>query len=111
MTHHRVEFKLSMPGRSSWNGGWSGEGRNYVLVRELSDGDLARLLGLAPEAINIATCRRSWSHRWSDGWVAEVSARVVPADEELPKSDGFCGYDWMVDNILATGSPYSEVTS
>lgn len=100
----RIEFKLSMPGRASWNGGWSGESRNYILVRELDDIAIARLLGAAMTSA-------SWSHRWSDGWCAEVTARIVPAGEELPKSDGFCGYDWMVDNILRNGSPYGDVTS
>lgn len=101
---YRVEFKLSMPGRASWNGGWSGEGKNYSIVKQMTDDGLARL-GLE------ASGTRSWTHRWSDGWVAEVSARVVPADETLPKSDGFCGYDWMIENILRKGSPYGEVTS
>jgi hypothetical protein len=108
---YRIEFRLSMPGRSSWDGKWSGEGRNYSLVRELADEDLAKLFGLAPENFDLSKCRSSWTHRWSDGWLAEVSARVVPIKEELPKSDGFNGYDWMVDNILRNGSPYGEVTS
>jgi hypothetical protein len=90
-----------MPGRSSWNGGWTGEGRNYALVRELSDDQVAKLFARGTR----------WTHRWSDGWCAEVIARVVPAGEELTKSDGFHGYAWMVDNLLSTGSLYSEVTS
>ena len=109
--HHRIEFRLSMPSRSSWNGGWSGEDRNYSVGRELSDEQLTKLFDLTPEEFDISKCRGIWTHRWSDGWVAQVSARVVPAGEELPKSDGFHGYDWMIDNILRTGSPYSEVTS
>ena len=109
--HQRVEFRLSMPGRSSWNGGWSGEDRNYSVVRELSDEQLAKLFDLAPESFDLSKCRNSWTHRWSDGWVAQVSARVVPAGDELAKSDGFNGYDWMIDNILAGGSPYGKVTS
>ncbi len=111
MRTHRVEFRLRMPGRASWDGKWSGEGRNYALVRDLSDDQATRLFGLPPERFDLSKCRSSWTHRWSDGWIAEVSARVVPAGEELPKSDGFLGYDWMIDNILATGSPYSEVTT
>jgi hypothetical protein len=107
----RVEFKLSMPSRSSWDGRWSGDGKNYAVMRELSDEDLARLFDLASENIDSATCCRVWRHRWSDGWIAEVAARVMPIGEELKKSDGFKGYDWMIDNILRTGSPYSEVTS
>ena len=100
-----------MPNRPSWDGGWSGEGRNYSALRELSDEQLAKLFDLAPEGFDLSKCRHIWTHRWSDGWVAQVSVRVVPAGEELPKSDGFHGYDWMIDNILANGSPYSEVTS
>lgn len=108
---HRVEFKLSMPGRASWNGGWSGEGKNYAIVRDLPDEDLARLFDLAPDGVDLTKCRRIWTHRWSDGWLAQVSARVVPPGEELKRSDGFHGYDWMIDNILAKGDPHGEVTS
>ncbi len=111
MTSQIVEFKLSMPGRSSWNGGWSGEGKNYAVVRDLSAQDLARLFDLAPEGTDLTKCRRVWTHGWSDGWIAEVTARVVPSGEDLAQSDGFHGYDWMIENILRTGSPYSEVTS
>ena len=99
-----------MPGRASWNGRWSGESKNHAVVRELSDEDLVRLFA-GCSGTDASQWRRSWAHRWSDGWMAEVSARVVPAGEELAKSVGFNGYDWMVDNILATGSPYGEVTS
>ena len=102
----RVEFRLAMPGRASWNGGWSGEGRNYSVVRDLSVAD-ARIL-LRDDSKN---ARREWAHHWSDGWCAVVTARVVPEGEELPKSDGFNGYEWMIDNILRKDSPYGEVTS
>jgi hypothetical protein len=108
---HLVEFKLSMPGRASWNGAWSGEDRNYAIVRELSDADLSRLFGFGSDSFDLTKCQRVWTHRWSDGWVAQVTARVVPSGEALKKSDGFCGYGWMVDNILAKGDPHSEVTS
>ena len=48
----------------------------------------------------------SWSDRWDDGWCAMISARVVDAKEarKLRKLNaGFCGYDWMVQDILAFG--------
>ena len=117
---HRVEFRLSMPGRASWDGKWSGESKNYVVEREVSDADLAKVLLdpaaveqflLAPASIDLTKWRRVWTHRWSDGWLAEVTARVLPITEEPAKSDGFNGYDWMVDNILSRGTPYGEVTS
>ena len=107
---HRVEFRLSMPGRNSWDGKWSGESKNYSIVRELTGAEVAKLLELDPGEPDLSK-RRSWKHCWSDGWCAEVSARIVHVLEELPKSDGFNGYDWMIDNILAKGTPYGEVTS
>lgn len=92
----RLEFRLSMPGRSSWNGGWSGEGRNYVIYREISNERAIRLLEGKDSA--------SWSHSWSDGWSALVTARVMAPGERAKKSEGFSGYGWMVDNILLYGA-------
>jgi len=98
----RVEFRLSMPSRGSWNGRWSGEDRNYVIVRTLKDATAAALL---PGG------KGSWFHRWDDGWAARITGRVMAAGERAPKSDGFCGYDWMVNNILAYGSTYKTGTA
>ena len=92
----RVEFKLTMPGRNSWDGHWSGEGRNYTLLRDVDDEFASQLDG------------RSWSYGWSDGWRAEVSARIVPKDETEKPSHGFHGYDWMVASILRYGKIYAD---
>jgi len=91
----RVEFRLSIPNVGSWNNKWSGKDRNYSIVRKVSDSRADKLLSGRVFA--------SWFHHWGDGWSARVSARVVPVGERLKKSDGFCGYDWMVTNILAYG--------
>jgi hypothetical protein len=92
----RVEFKLNMPGRTTWNGAWSGDDRNYTLVREVDDVVAAKLDG------------RTWSYGWNDGWRARICACVVPADMQLAKSDGFCGYDWMVESILWYDAIYAD---
>jgi hypothetical protein len=89
----RVEFRLTMPSVGSWNGRWSGEGRNYTIVKTLTPTRAASLLKDQPE--------RSWIHRWEDGWCARITARVIRG--RLPKSDGFCGYEWMIVNILTFG--------
>jgi hypothetical protein len=91
----RIEFRLTMPGRSSWNGRWSGEARNYTIVREFEDGVAEEYDG------------RTWSYAWRDGWVASVAARVV-GPGPLAKSDGFCGYDWMVASIVQHGEIYAD---
>ena len=96
----RVEFKLSMPGRNSWNGRWSGEERNYTIVKSLRDSVALDLLGERGS--------QSWSYAWKDGWCANVRARIVMPGERLKKSDGFCGYDWMIDSILQYGRIYAS---
>lgn len=92
----RIEFKLSMPQRGSWDNKWSGESRNYTITRELDDHVAVKLSG------------RSWSYGWPDGWSASVSARVVLAGEERKPSHGFNGYDWMVVSILAYDKIYAD---
>ncbi len=92
MSRQRILFRLSMPNTGSWNGKWSGSERNYVLVRSIPEqrvGDLG--------------IPNSWYHNFGDGWGASVSATVMAKGERKPKSDGFCGYDWMVDRIIRWG--------
>jgi hypothetical protein len=96
----RVEFKLSMPNRGSWNGGWSGSEKNYTRVKTIGV-KLAKKLGLDTNKTN------SWSYSWSDGWVARITATVLEPGQRAKKSDGFCGYDWMLDSILM----YQEIRS
>ena len=89
----RFVFKLSMPNVGSWNGRWSGEERNYIVVKTMSD-DWKIKLGVSEAKGN------SWYYRWDDGWGASVSCRIAPKNERLPKSDGFCGYEWMIQSIM-----------
>jgi hypothetical protein len=92
----RVEFRLTMPKRASWDGKWSGERKNYTLTRELEDVDATKVDG------------RSWSYNWPDGWQARVDARIVRNGEPEVESNGFCGYDWMVRSILRFGEIYAS---
>ena len=92
----RVEFKLTMPSKGSWDNKWSGEARNYTLLRELDDVHASQIDG------------RSWSYSWPDGWRAEVSVRVVPEGEAQKPSHGFHGYDWMVESILRYDKIYAD---
>jgi len=97
MTHASlVEFKLTMPGRNTWNGKWSGDDRNFTLVREVDHMTAAQLDGGA------------WSYVWNDGWCARITSRCVLDRDQLARSDGFCGYDWMVDSILRYGKIYAD---
>lgn len=91
-----IAFDLSMPGRASWNGRWSGEEQPHVLVRNIRSKKTAeRVLGA-----------NSYSYSFGDGWVASVHVREVCGQESRKlrrKSAGFSGYDWMVESIVLYG--------
>ena len=89
-----IAFELSMPGRNSWNGKWSGENRLYVIVKSLRTN---------PPKLGL------YSYDFGDGWRANIAVREVTsaAARTLRKqSNGFCSYDWMVDSIIRDGDIY-----
>jgi hypothetical protein len=85
-------FTLSMPNNNSWNGRWTGQDKKYIVARELPKGKV--LLDY-------------YSYNFGDGWRAGIDVQVVEGYKEKDKlmnhSDGFCGYDWMVDSIMKHG--------
>lgn len=88
-----IVFYLSMPGKGSWNGKWSGEGRLYARVSY-------------ERAVPRILWGKSYFYRWDDGWEACVSVEKVPASEarKIKKASvGFCGYDWMIRSIMKYG--------
>lgn len=96
-----LSFTLSMPGRASWNGGWSGEDRLYVKTKSFTS---KKAIEKARKILE----KGYYVYCWSDGWragiaVAEVDSRK--AAQLRKKSAGFCGYDWMVDTIIDYGQP------
>ena len=85
-----------MPGNNAWNGRWSGEGRFYAVVRSVTAAKAQEIDG------------KSFGHNFGDGWYASVRVKKSSGSAETrsvrKKSLGFCGYDWMVNNILSHGS-------
>lgn len=98
-----LAFVLTMPGRNTWNGRWSGEEMTFAVVKNLGRGQAARKKG---EAL-----LGNHGYAWDDGWRANIEVREVDAAEARrlrAKSRGFCGYEWMVDNLLLYGSTRAE---
>lgn len=90
-----VSFTLSMPKNNSWNGRWSGETNLYCKVVNLTKKQAERVL-----------TEFSYHHHFGDGWVASITVKLVTATEakRLRRlSKGFCGYDWMIQNIIYYG--------
>ncbi len=57
------------------------------------------------ERIKALGIPRTFYHCWNDGWSAAVFTRIMKKGEHRRKSAGagFCGYEWMVRNILRWG--------
>ena len=89
-----VGFTLSMPNVGSWNGKWTGESNLYYRYRKLSKATEAELDG------------KSFHYNFGDGWSANVSCKKIDAKTNVKlkrRSNGFAGYDWMIDSILNHG--------
>ena len=88
-----------MPSCNSWNGRWSGESQLYARTRSFR--------GKAREAFAKTLAEKGYFHySFSDGWSAGIAVREIDGAESRKltrKSDGFCGYDWMIDSILRDG--------
>jgi hypothetical protein len=91
-----LAFTLSMPNVGSWNGRWTGEGNLYCKVINFGRGKEATVKA---EAI----LKEGYYHyNFGDGWSAGVSIKQVTSEEGRKltrRSQGFCGYDWMIDSI------------
>lgn len=68
-------FTLSMPGRSSWDGRWSGDGELFALVRSIPNTSAGK-----ERAISILA-NPSYGYNFGDGWRASVSVRQVNSQE------------------------------
>lgn len=89
-----VAFILTMPGVGSRNGKWSGEGKLFAKVVMLGHAKARELDG------------KSFHYYWSDGWGARVQCKIVKGAEirQINKTtQGFCGYEWMIDSIRTHG--------
>ncbi len=94
-----LAFSLSMPNIGSWNGKWSGDGHNYVVVKSFTG---KQKIEKAKEILK----KGRYYYDFGDGWCACVSVQDVDsktASKLRRKSDGFCGYDWMIKSIINTG--------
>jgi hypothetical protein len=94
-------FKLSMPSSAAWDGKWSGAGKFYAKVENLGRSNKATERG------NKIVEECPYRYDFGDGWVASISVTEVNAKgarAARKASQGFCGYDWMVTNILLYGS-------
>ena len=85
-----IGFTLTMPSVGSWDGKWTDEDNLHYRSRKLPKDKETELKG------------KSFRYDFGDGWTAEISCKKVDVatDTKLTrKSAGFCGYDWMIDDV------------
>ena len=102
-----LSFELTMPNVGSWNGKWTGSGKKYFVVKSVAD----RYFGSTVLPLLDGHASRSWYYDFGDGWGANVKMEAVTSAEARARrkvSAGFCGYEWMVDSILAFGDILSS---
>lgn len=101
----QIVFVLSMPGCSSWNGKWSGEGRLYCVIKNYSRSK--KRIEKAEKMVS----HGSYSYNFGDGWRAQVDVKKVSASEarKMRKASvGFAGYEWMIDSIELHDKIYAD---
>ena len=90
-------FKLSMPNVGSWDGKWSGIGRDYSKI--VNFGTSKKSIEKAREVIE----KKYYNYNFGDGWSTRITVSQVNSKDVRrirKQSKGFCGYDWMVDSII-----------
>jgi hypothetical protein len=90
-----LEFKLSMPNVGSWNGRWTGEDRYYAIIKNFSKSKEIE----AKQILDTGY----FHYNFGDGWSAGINVRKVDSKEAnkiRKKSNGFMGYQWMIDSII-----------
>lgn len=88
-----VLFKYTSPNVGSWNGKWSGEGRRYEKVVKM-------------DRVKATALKSYYRYDFGDGWSAGIVVSQIDgkaAAESRRKTVGFCGYDWMISDILTKG--------
>jgi len=98
-----LAFILTMPNRGSWDGKWSGQDNLYAITKRFT----------TKKAIQkyLPLIGKNFYYSWSDGWGANIQCKeLTPSESRMinKKSKGFCGYEWMVDEILTYGNIRSE---
>jgi len=100
-----IEFKLSMPNIGSWNKKWSGEENYYSRI--ISFRGKAK-----KEKANKILLQENFYYNFGDGWGAMVSVRQVNSRDAVKirkKSNGFYGYDWMINSIIEKGDIVKKI--
>lgn len=89
-------FELSMPNVNTWNGSWSGAGKIFARTRTLPNNK--KQGRIAQQILD----NQPYRYNFGDGWTAMVKVYSTDSKEAAKirrNSEGFLGYDWMIESI------------
>ena len=98
-----ILFELSMPNNNAWNGKWSQDGKLHCRVRSYPFRVNSKNVS---ERLKNVLSTRGCYYNFGDGWGAYVKVRECTQAEgsKLARnSQGFCGYEWMIDELEKYG--------
>lgn len=90
-------FELGMPCNNSWNGKWSGEGKQYLKADKMSERYYKNIDRELPGV---------YTYSFGDGWVASITVKEITQSEynKIKRAkNSFCGYEWMIESIVYRG--------
>lgn len=96
-----LQFTLSMPNIGSWNGKWTGSENLYAKVINF---------GKSKKAKEILE-HGHYYYDFGDGWTARIDVAQIDAARARKvrrASNGFCGYEWMIESIRYYGDIYTD---
>lgn len=99
-----IKYTLTMPNVGSWDGRWSGEGKEYSKVRQYTKKH-------SKDKIEKVLSKSNYFYNFGDGWSANIEVKVVDFVEKnktKKRSLGFRDYDWMIDSIEKYGKICTE---
>lgn len=92
-----ILYTLTMPHSGSWDGKWTQEGKLHCVTRKYN---------AASDVPDKVLSTQDYYYDFGDGWGASISCSEISAAERQSyrrRSMGFCGYEWMVNEIEAYG--------
>ena len=99
-----ISFEYHTTQIGSWDKKWSGSGKVFAKLKTISKEQKEKL-----EKMGFAIQKgksHSFHYDFQDGWACNVTMTVGTKKEFqsiMRQSQGFLGYDWMIQDILENG--------
>lgn len=100
-----LQFELFMSKIGSWDGKWSGAGKQYIIIQAVDSNIFNRIITDTSISGNkLIFNPRKYSYDFKDGWEVTIVVSATTSKSlklnKLYRKNGFAGYEWMVFSII-----------